>query len=355
MTTRPTPTTVAEHLAGPAQAWHGKITSNGPFTPEKDRYRLYIGLFCPFAHRVNIIRHLKNLETIIPITVVKPYPKGDASGWPGWAFPSTPDEYPGATPDPLFSSAYLHELYFKADPNYKGRYSVPVLWDTKTSTIVNNESLELLRNFSTCFNPILSPQDQALTLYPQHLQPRIDHLSSWLQKDLCTGVYRAGFARTQEDYNPAVIRVFATLNVLERILPLNSGPYILGTSLTEVDVLAYATLIRFDAVYVQHFKCNLGMIRHDYPQIKNWLGNLYWNVKGFKETTVFKHIKENYTKSHGDVNPLGITPLGPWPDVEGTEQGWEFEMELDKVRVGGVGMKGVKEVEKEMWKELGFE
>ncbi|KAK4221452.1 glutathione S-transferase [Podospora fimiseda] len=352
-TPRPTPTTVAEHLAGPAQAWHGKITTDGPFTPEKDRYRLYIGLFCPFAHRVNIIRHLKNLQSIIPITVVKPYPKGDASGWPGWAFPSTPEEYPGATPDPLFSSSYLHELYFKADPNFKGRYSAPLLWDTKTSTIVNNESLELLRDFSTCFNPILSPEDEALTLYPSHLQSKINLLSAWLQKNLCTGVYRAGFARTQIEYNSAVIRVFAALNILEQRI-LSSGPYIFGSALTEVDVLAYATLIRFDTVYVQHFKCNLGTIRHDYPRVKNWLGNLYWNVKGFKETTDFKHIKENYTKSHGDINPLGITPLGPWPDVEGREQGWVYEEDWGKVKVAGVRMGEVEEVKGEMWRELGL-
>ncbi|KAK4164655.1 glutathione S-transferase [Cladorrhinum sp. PSN259] len=354
-TERPTPSTVAEHLVGPAQSWHGKITADGPFTPEKNRYHLYIGLFCPFAHRVNIIRHLKNLDSVIPVTVVKPYPKGDASGWPGWAFPSTPDEYPGATPDPLFSSKYLHELYFKAEPNYKGRYSVPVLWDTKTSTIVNNESLELLRDLSTSFNPlllVLSPQSASLTLYPANLQTKIDHLSQWLHKDLCIQVYRAGFARTQADYNTAVLRVFAALNILEqRFLPANLGPYILGASLTEVDVLAYATLIRFDVVYVQHFKCNLGSIRHDYPQIRNWLGNLYWNVKGFRETTDFRHIKENYTKSHADINPLGITPLGPWPDVEGVESGWKFEPDL----LGGVGMPEVKEVQEEMWIELELE
>ncbi|KAK4222249.1 glutathione S-transferase omega-like 2 [Podospora fimiseda] len=131
----------------------------------------------------------------------------------------------------------------------------------------------------------------------------------------------------------------------------SSGPYILGSELTEVDILAYATLIRFDPVYVQHFKCNLATIRHDYPPIKN----LYWNVKGFKETTDFRHLKENYRKSHGDINPLGITPLGPWPDVEGESEGWVYEEDWERVRVGGVGMGEVQEIEEVMRRELGFE
>jgi glutathionyl-hydroquinone reductase len=283
------------------------------------------------------------LQDIIPITVVKPYPKGDDKGWPGWKFPESETEYPGATPDPLFGAKYLHELYFKADPAYKGRYTVPVLWDTYTNTIVNNESAELLRDLQTGFNDLLPEADARVTLYPAHLRDEIDEMAEWMQRDLNTGVYKAGFARTQEEYDRAVPAVFAALNRLEKTIYSKGGPYVLGQELTEVDVRAYATVVRFDAVYVQHFKCNLGTIRHDYPQINNWMKNLYWNVKGFRETTDFRHIKENYTKSHEDINPLGITPLGPWPEVE---EG--YERDVRKVPVGGVRMPVVLELEKGM-------
>ena len=126
-------------------SWHGVVSSDSQFQPEKGRYHLYIGLFCPFAHRANLVRHIKGLESIIDISIVKPYPKGDEKGWPGWQFPISPDEYEGATEDQLFKSKYLHEVYFKDDPDYKGRYSVPVFWDKKLDRMVNNESAELLR------------------------------------------------------------------------------------------------------------------------------------------------------------------------------------------------------------------
>lgn len=303
----------------------------------------WTGLFCPFAHRANLVRHIKGLQDIIPVTVVKPYPKGDDKGWPGWKFPSSDTEYPGADPDPLFLSRYLHELYFKADPEYKGRYSVPVLWDTETNTIVNNESAELLRDLQTSFNSILPDRYAAVTLYPEHLRSSIDEISEWMQRDLNTGVYKAGFARTQEDYDKNIPHVFAALNKLEKLIHANGGPFILGKELTELDIRAYATVVRFDAVYVQHFKCNLGAVRHDYPQINNWLKNLYWNVQGFRETTDFKHIKENYTKSHGDINPLAITPMGPWPDVE---EG--YESDVSKVPVGAIKMPLVLELEEQL-------
>ena len=340
---RPKQTTIAEHLSGSADSWHGKISPDGPFEPEADRYHLYIGLFCPFAHRANLARHLKGLEDLITISVVKPYPKGDDRGWPGWAFPKTTDDYPGSTVDHLFGSEYLHEVYFKADKNYKGRYSVPVLWDKKTGTIVNNESSELLRDFQTAFNPLIPDKDAAATLYPQHLRSKIDVISDWMQRDLNTGVYKAGFAPDQATYDKNVVPVFSALNRLEKLLAESGGPYILGAELTEVDIRAYATLVRFDTVYVQHFKCNLGTIRHDYPLLNNYLKNLYWNVKGFKETTDFKHIKENYTKSHDDINPKHITPMGPWPDVE---EG--FESDIGKLKVGGVRMPDVLEYERQL-------
>lgn len=340
---RPDPSTVAQHLAGSAESWHGKITPDGPFVPQTGRYHLYIGLFCPFAHRANLARHLKGLTEVIDISVVKPYPKGDDKGWPGWRFPASDDEYPAATVDRIYGSEFMHDVYFRADPGYRGRYSVPVLWDRQTETIVNNESAELLRDLQTGFNALLAPELAAVTLYPAHLRSRIDEVSEWMQRDLNSGVYKAGFADSQETYDQNVLPVFAALNKLEKMVADNGGPYILGQELTELDVRAYATLIRFDTVYVQHFKCNLGTIRHDYPQLNNYLKHLYWNVKGFKETTDFKHIKENYTKSHYDINPKAITPTGPYPDIE---QG--AELDYGKVRVGGVSMPEVLALEERL-------
>ena len=254
---------------------------------------MYIGLFCPFAHRATIVRQLKGLQEYIDISVVKPYPKGDANGWPGWIFPKDDDEYPAATVDKLFGSDYLHKIYFKADKDYKGRYSVPVIWDKKLNTIVNNESAELVRILQTAFDDHLSPELAELTLYPEYLRPRIDSIAEWMQRDLNTGVYKAGFASTQEDYDKNVPIVFAALNKLETILFDNKGPYVLGGLMTELDVRLYATLIRFDPVYVQHFKCNLGMIRYTYPVLHNWLKGMYWNHDAFRDTTDFTHIKEN--------------------------------------------------------------
>lgn len=330
---------------GPDDSFHGKITPEGPFKPEKGRYHLYIGLFCPFAHRANIIFHLKQLAKYAEIetSITRPYPKGDDKGWPGWRFNVAGDEpdYEGATHDKLYGSKYLHDLYFKADKDYKGRYSVPVLWDKKLNTIVNNESHELLRDLQTAFNDLL-PQDlRSITLYPEPLRSQIDTLGEQLQRDLNTGVYKAGFAPDQETYESNLPPVFAMLNKLEKLAFQNKGPYILGKHMTEVDVRVYATLIRFDTVYVQHFKCNLGMVRYLYPVLNNWLKNMYWNHVAFKETTEFRHIKENYTKSHYDINPRAITPVGPWPDVEkGNVEDWS------SLKPGSIDMPQVLEYEK---------
>ncbi|KAH7081457.1 glutathione S-transferase [Paraphoma chrysanthemicola] len=305
------------HKYGTDDGWHGVIKEGGQFPPEKNRYHLYIGLFCPFAHRVNLVRHLKHLTSILPISIVRPYPKGE----PGWRFDET---YPNATPDHLFGSRFMHQLYFRDDPAYKGKYSVPLLWDKKAGKIVNNESAEMLRWLPDAFHSILGDaKGKELDFYPQELRSKIDDISPWLTSLICAGVYKSGFVSTQEAYEKNVVPLFAALNKLEALLHENGGPYILGEKLTELDLLAYPTIVRFDTVYVQHFKTNLGMIRHDYPVLNNWLKNLYWNVEGFKESTDFLHIKENYTKSHSDINPHAITPLGPYPDVEeGSESDW---------------------------------
>jgi putative glutathione S-transferase len=292
-------------------AWHGVIEPEGQFPPEKGRYHMYIGiltlvpsellimliysvgLFCPFAHRVSLIRHLKGLTDIIDISIVKPYPKGDLTGKPGWKFPTADDPYEGATDDQLFGSKYLNEVYFREKKDYEGRYSVPALWDKKTNQMVNNESLELLRNFNTGWNSILPDEYKKIDLYPEHLRKEIDEIGKWMQDDINTGVYKAGFAPDQATYDKNVVPVFKALNRMEELLAKTGGPYILGSELTELDLRLFPTLIRFDPVYVQHFKCNLGTIRHDYPLLNNWMKNLYWNVPAFKETTDFRHIKDN--------------------------------------------------------------
>lgn len=246
-----------------------------------------IGLFCPFAHRANLVRHIKHLGSQLPISIVRPYPKGE----PGWRFDET---YPNATPDHLFQSQFMHQIYFRDDPSYKGKYSVPLLWDKKTNRIVNNESMELLKWLPHAFDNLIEDEKtKSIDFYPQELQGKIDQITPWLTSLICSGVYKVGFNSTQEGYNEHVVPLFAALNKLEKLVHSNGGPYILGEKLTELDLLAYPTLVRFDTVYVQHFKTNLGTIRHDYPVLNNWLKNLYHNVEGFKETTDFQHIKEN--------------------------------------------------------------
>ncbi|KAF2793976.1 hypothetical protein K505DRAFT_243138 [Melanomma pulvis-pyrius CBS 109.77] len=327
------------HKVGTDDGWHGVIEEGGQFPPEKGRYHLYIGLFCPFAHRANLVRHIKHLTDIITLSVVRPYPKLDG----GWRFPATDDEYPGATVDHLFGSKFLSEVYFRDDIGYKGKYSVPLLWDKKEGRIVNNESAELLRWLPTAFNSLLEPAIASIDLYPSSLRPQIDSATPWIQGLINFGVYRAGFAPTQSDYEAGVIPLFAALNKLEALVAKNGGPFILGKELTELDIRVYATIIRFDVVYVQHFKTNLGTVRHDYPVLNNWLKGVFWKIGGFKESTDFKHIKENYTKSHPDINPLAITPLGPFPEVEdGYEEDWS------KLRVGEVRYPAVLDAQKKL-------
>lgn len=189
----------------------------------------------------------------------------------------------------------------------------------------------MLRWLPDAFNSLLGDDVKKIDLYPEPLRAKIDEVSPWMQSHINFGVYKAGHAGTQEAYEANIVPLFSAINKAEKLIAENGGPYVLGNQLTELDLRLYATMIRFDTVYVQHYKANLGTVRHDYPTLNNWLKNLYWHVEGFKETTDFKHIKESYTKIHKDVNPLAITPLGPYPDVEeGYEEDWT------KVRVGEV-------------------
>ena len=295
-------------------SWRHQLGSSN-FPVEPDRYHLYVGLFCPFAHRVLVTRELKGLRKFLPMSIVKPYPKEGG----GWRFPATDDEYPGSTVDHLFGARFLHEVYFKSDSDYEGKYSVPVLWDKKTNQIVNNESEDIMRMLNTSFNqylPAESPQ-QKLNFYPAELRERINKTNGWMMPGLITGVYKAGFADTQEAYDANCRVVFETLDRLDKILSDTGNVFIISSrDPTEVDIKLYTTLVRFDTIYQQHFKLMIRSIRHGYPHLNRWLKHFHWKISGVKETTNFKHIKENYSKSHADINPKSITPMGPEPEVE---------------------------------------
>lgn len=260
-----------------------------------------------------IYRNLKGLAPIIGVSVVH-WHMDDK----GWRFPSDGDECAGSSPDPFYHFKRLSDLYYKANPDYNARFTVPVLWDTKTETIVNNESSEIIRMFNTEFNELVEPKYAKIDLYPAKLQSQVDELNDWIYPTINNGVYKSGFASKQEPYEREVKTLFEHLDKVESILKgvhSKGGKYLLGSDLTEADIRLFTTIIRFDPVYVQHFKCNLGMIRYNYPHIHKWVRHLYWEVPGIKETVHFDHIKFHYTKSHTQINPFGITPLGPVPDI----------------------------------------
>ncbi|KAG7662801.1 ECM4 [[Candida] subhashii] len=222
------------------------------------------------------------------------------------------------TVDHVYGFSRLRELYFKVNPDYDGRFTVPVLWDKKQGTIVNNESSEIIRMLNTEFNDIIPKEFAKVNLVPSELEAEIDELNSWVYDNINNGVYKAGFATDQDVYSKECINLFKHLDKVEAILKKNheeGKQFLVGNQLTEADVRLYTTIVRFDPVYVQHFKCNIGMIRHEYPYIHNWLRLLYWTIPGFKETTNFDHIKFHYTKSHIAINPNGITPVGPIPNI----------------------------------------
>lgn len=278
-------------------------------------------------------RELKGLQDFLPISIVKPYPKNDG----GWRFPATDEEYPGSTVDHLFHSKFLSEVYFRSDAKYEGKYSVPVLWDKETSQIVNNESEDIMRMLNHAFDDFLPKDDpkRKLDFYPEELREDINEVNSWMMPNLNNGVYKAGFARTQDDYDKNCRIVFKTLDRLESMLAEHETIYALGTRQpTEIDIKMYTTLVRFDTIYQQHFKLMIRSIRHGYPRLNRWLKNFYWNLPGIKETTDFKHIKENYSKSHVDINPNSITPLGPEPEVEQwTDADEQWKMGVLKKRI----------------------
>lgn len=270
-------------------------TGKGGFRAEPGRYHLYVSYACPWAHRTLIFRALKKLEDVISVSVVDHY-----MGAEGWTF----NAIDGATPDHLFGAKRLYEIYTRADPAYSGRVTVPVLWDKQTNTIVSNESSEIIRMFNSAFNAL---GDASLDFYPEALRGDIDAMNALVYPNINNGVYRAGFATTQEAYEEAFKQLFETLDTVEEKLSVNR--YLLGDRQTEADWRLFTTLLRFDPVYVGHFKCNRQRIA-DYPNLSNYTRELY-QVPGVAETVNMLHIKAHYYGSHTTINPTGIVPLGP--------------------------------------------
>ena len=264
------------------------------------RYHLYVSLACPWAHRTIIVRRLKGLEAAIGMTVVDPI-RDDL----GWAF----REVPGASADPVNGFRYLAEAYQASDPHYHGRVTVPVLWDTVTERIVSNSDDDIMRMFETEFDAVAAHPE--LELAPAHLLPEIDRLNEHLYETVNNGVYKAGFATTQRAYEFAARQVFASLDELDA--RLGQTRYLFGGAPTETDWRLFVTLIRFDPVYVGHFKCNLRRIA-DYPNLSGYLRDLY-QIPGVAETVNFDHIKRHYYMTHDEINPSRIVPIGPLQDL----------------------------------------
>ncbi|MGE0486573.1 MAG: glutathione S-transferase family protein [Gammaproteobacteria bacterium] len=267
----------------------------GGFAARGGRYHLYVSLACPWAHRALIFRRLKGLEAMIAVSVVHWHMAEH-----GWTF----EAGDGVIADAVLDAQYLHQVYTAADPTYSGRVTVPVLWDRERATIVSNESSEIIRMFNSAFDSVgATPGDY----YPHELRAEIDVVNARVYETVNNGVYRAGFATTQAAYDEAVVALFDTLDWLEQ--RLKGQDFLCGNRLTEADWRLFTTLVRFDAVYHGHFKCNLRQLR-DYPQLRALVERLY-RLPGISDTVAFDHIKAHYFGSHKTINPTGIVPRGP--------------------------------------------
>ncbi len=275
-------------------------TGTGGFKAERDRYHLYLSLACPWAHRTLIFRTLKGLGDIIGITVVHPHMLEN-----GWQLEATED----SADDFVDGFRYLHQVYTAADAEYSGRVTVPVLWDKKTRTIVSNESSEIIRMFNSAFDRITG---NSLDFYPQPLRAEIDTVNELVYAKVNNGVYRAGFATTQEAYESAFDALFETLDGLDA--RLGNQRYLVGGQITEADWRLFTTLIRFDTVYHGHFKVNLKRIE-DYPNLSEYMRELY-QVPGVSKTVSFDHIKRHYYVSQRTINPTQVVPKGPALDLD---------------------------------------
>ena len=271
------------------------LTGVGGFKAEANRYHLYVSLACPWAHRTTIYRKLKGLEDLISLSVVHPF-MGDK----GWTFA----EGAGVIADPIVNASYLYEVYVAAKPDYTGRVTVPILWDKKTNTIVSNESSEIIRMLNSAFDEVGATD---VNFLPKALLAEIDTINEFVYSAVNNGVYKAGFATTEAAYTEAVVTLFDALDTLEARLA--DQRYLLGDTITEADWRLFTTLVRFDAVYVGHFKCNIRRIV-DYPNLWGYLRDLY-QVPGIAETVSIEHIKAHYYTSHANINPTRIIPVGP--------------------------------------------
>jgi len=286
-------------------------TGTGRFPAEAGRYHLYASYACPWASRALIVRKLKRLDGAIGVTIVDPRMGDD-----GWAF----GDFPDSDRDTLNGARFLRELYLRAQPDYTGRVTVPVLWDTHERTIVNNESRDLMRILGTAFDDF---GDASVQLAPEYLRDLVDETLDAIYEPINNGVYRAGFAGSQQAYAQACRELFSALEHWERVF--GGQRYLCGDQITEADIALYTTLVRFDLVYYSHFKCNLRRIQ-DFPNLWSYLKDLY-QTPGFTETTHLEHIKVHYYWSQTTVNPTRVVPLGPEVPLNEPH---------DRARLGGV-------------------
>jgi putative glutathione S-transferase len=282
--------------------FHNWITADGSsgFKAEEGRYHLYVALGCPWAHRTAIMWKLKGLEEVISLSIVHPVISEN-----GWKF----SDYPGCVPDPVNHTQYLKEIYLKAEPDYTGRVTVPVLWDKETGTIVNNESRQIIRMFDTEFTAFAKAD---VTFFPEDLQEAIEETIDGIYQPINNGVYRSGFAKSQAAYEEAVTELFQALDYWEKVL--DGQRYLCDNRITEADWCMFTTLLRFDVAYYGLFKCNLRRLV-DYPNLWNYLKDLY-QQPGVKEVCNIDHIKRLYYVGLPQLNPTGIVPTGPLIDFD---------------------------------------
>jgi putative glutathione S-transferase len=281
------------------------VKVGGKHLPEVGRYHLYVSYACPWAHRTLIVRAFKGLEDVISVSVVD-YLMGPN----GWHF-STPEETKGCIPDTVNGCKLLRDVYLKADAGYNARFTVPVLWDKKLQTIVSNESSEIIRMMSEF--DAFATRNADYDLYPSNLRSEIDEVNQWIYDGINNGVYKSGFAATQEAYERNCTRLFTSLDRVEKLL--DGKMWLVGEKFTEADIRLWTTIIRFDPVYYGHFKCNMTSIEHGYPNIWKWARRIYQMDQNIRQTVNMDHIKRHYYMSHLQINPTQVVPLGVGGDL----------------------------------------